>query len=132
MDNIGDIIYVVVLIIAFIFSAFRKAQKNKRNTQLPNEQIPTGEHPMDEEEPYIDDLRELFKPRAPKPVQEPVKEKPKPQPLFQQAQREKEPSKPVKLIELETEEEQEQEFNQDQIDLRKAVIYSEILNRPYQ
>lgn len=132
MEDLGDIIYVVAMIIAVAYSAFRKAQKNKRTSPLPNEDRHPLDDSMDEEEPYIDDLRELFKPQAPKPVTEPVKEKPKTQPLFQQAQREKVVSKPIKVVDLETKQEEEPEFEQDQIDLRQAVIYSEILNRPYQ
>lgn len=118
---------------AVVFSIIKKSNAKQRGV--------TGEKtspfdPMAESDPMLDELKELFSKPKPKPQVEPISEdviKPKlkaQQPIVKQ----KVPvSKPKKNLEtLDVEEEEGFNFIAEEVDLRKAVIYSEILNRPYQ
>ncbi len=140
MEDFGDVLYVLAMLAALVFSAIRKSKQAKRRPPMPEtEDSSTPYNPMDEEEPIIDELRDLFRPKTPRP--EPVPQVVKPtQKTPAQSTANRSTSNAVhhytkaKRLEVEALDEQEGgfEFNTDELDLRKAVIYSEILNRPYQ
>lgn len=133
MDDLGNILYILAMLAAVIFSAFKKKKQVKTGEPM-SENTPEPYHPMDEED-IMRELKELFqKPKVVEP--EPVKLKVEPQPFlrtentFKVKNKVKEPTKPI----LEEDECAEEGFvfNKEQIDLRQAVIYSEILRRPYE
>jgi hypothetical protein len=135
MDDIGNILYILVMLAALIFSAYKKQKKAKRPMQMPDD------HPQQEGEPMVEEdvfeeLRELFQQPKPKarPVVQEVKVEKKEVPLHMQ--RKEEPKKPnlpkEEPVELISVEDESSEFDKEQIDLRQAVIYSEILKRPYE
>ena len=138
MDDLGNIIYVLAMVAAVIFSAIKKQRKIKNNGPVP----PVADQPSDDtmrEEDIIEDLKELFQPqRQPqKPPTAVAKKKQQALPLYM---REKEvvKRKDANRIQQVLDEgggeghESAFEFDKEQIDLRRAVIYSEILTRPYQ
>jgi len=140
MEDFGDILYVLAMLAAVIFSAFKKQRKTKPNMPVPQDADQPGYDPMqeEEEEDIIKDLRELFQPKAPKQEQAEVKaEQPQAVPLHMQPKTpvtktvSQTAVDPIKASQLENEEDYF-EFDKEQIDLRQAVIYSEILTRPYQ
>lgn len=133
MDDLGNILYILAMLAAVVFSAFKKKKQVKRAEQMP-EEMPTPYHPMDEDD-IVRELKELFqqpKAAAPEPVKSKVEPQPflKPENTFKPKNRVKEPKKPI-FEEAESVEEGFG-FNKEQIDLRQAVIYSEILRRPYE
>nr|WP_319400193.1 hypothetical protein [uncultured Carboxylicivirga sp.] len=138
MEDFGDILYILVMLGALVFSVIRKAQQAKNNVPKPNSNAENPYDPMDEEEPLMEELREMFsKPKAPQP--QPVFEKPKVEvksvtkPIVKPINRpslDRKSTKPLEVIETE-EEHDGFVFDLEEIDMRKAVIYSEILNRPY-
>jgi len=132
MEDFGDILYVLVMLGALVFSAIRKSKQTKKRPSMP---VPdrSSYDPMDEE-PVIEDLRDLFRPKTPMPeavrvkpkeVVKPIVNTPKEKPSY------KKPAQPIEVINVD-ESDRGFEFDAGDIDLRKAVIYSEILNRPYQ
>ena len=132
MEDFGDILYVLVMLGALVFSAIRKSKQTKKRPSMP-EPDRSSYDPMDEE-PVIEDLRDLFRPKSPMP--EPVRVKPKEvvKPIVNTPKEKlsnKKPAKPIEVINVD-ESDGGFEFDAGDIDLRKAVIYSEILNRPYQ
>lgn len=135
MDDIGNILYILAMLAALIFSAYKKQKQAKKPMQMPDEHTQPENETMVEEDVF-DELRELFqkpKPQQAVPEPKPVKDE---VPLHMQkkeAPRKSSMSKqePVKLVAQEDEYE-ETEFDREQIDLRQAVIYSEILKRPYE
>ncbi|WP_439181671.1 hypothetical protein [Carboxylicivirga taeanensis] len=135
MDDIGNILYVLAMVAALVFSAFKKQKQAKKDVTLPSD--PPTYHPMDEED-IVDELRELYQKPKPK-KQEPVVEKRKgfvspfanDQRFAKAQEAQKAKKKPLKVEVLE-EEGEDLAFDKEQIDLRQAVIYSEILKRPYE
>lgn len=145
MDNLGDWIYIVFLIVAAVSGLFSSKGKKKRPTQVLGQ--PGHETVTEENIPSDRGFWEIFdEPTNPNP-QQPVRQKysqPKkskktekrsPSP-FLTAEQEIQKSKVRSLqpMNLHAEEEpsllQDIEFNNTE-ELRKAVIYSEILNRKY-
>ncbi|MBS2211671.1 hypothetical protein KEM09_09670 [Carboxylicivirga mesophila] len=136
MDDIGNILYILAMLAALVFSAFKKQKQAKKQMPAPDEQAPTY-HPMDEED-IMGELKELFqKPKVEKPkpaaVKSPVKSHTTP---FRTLNKDVKKAAPVPAsapIVLEVDESDEASFfDKEQIDLRQAVIYSEILKRPYE
>lgn len=131
MEDFGDILYILVMLGALIFSAIRKSKQTARRSPMAEPES-SSKDPLAEDEPGFEDLRELFRPKQAQP--QPVKIKPKPvvqtvsKPVKKTAVAKK--SKQLELIDIN--EEDAFEFEADELDLRKAVIYSEILKRPYQ
>lgn len=131
MDDFGSIIYIVFTIIAVVFSIMKKNKQKEKTTTIPTE----SSDPLNEVLPTFEKIfgNEKLNP-VPKPVDisEPIKKKEVVN-SFEAKKREMESrfsrikkEKPVeKEISKESSEEQETYFN-----LRKAVIYSEILRRP--
>ncbi|MCG8580430.1 MAG: hypothetical protein MI866_10960 [Bacteroidales bacterium] len=137
MDDIGNILYILAMLAALIFSAYKKQKQAKKPMQAPDEPVQPDTEAMGEEDVF-EELRELF--QNPKPKPQPVVEQPekikKEVPLHMQKKEEPKKNdvpkhKPVELISID-EEEESSGFNKEQIDLRQAVIYSEILKRPYE
>ena len=135
MDDFGDILYVLAMLAALVFSAIRKSKQSKKQPAAPVETPADRFDPMEEDEPIIQDLRDLFKPRQPRP-----------QPATEASVQKTEPvtgrqtiisriphrlTKPLEVIDLD-ETSAPTDLFEEGIDLRQAVIYSEILKRPYQ
>lgn len=135
MDDIGNILYILAMIAALIFSAYKKQKQAKKTVQAPDEVV-RPERDVMEEDDVLEELRELFQKPKPKPVVEEPKVEKKVVPLHMQRKQEPKKTdiakqKPVEIISIE-EEVEGSEFDKEQIDLRQAVIYSEILKRPYE
>ncbi|MBR8536586.1 hypothetical protein KDU71_13510 [Carboxylicivirga sediminis] len=136
MDDIGNILYILAMLAALVFSAFKKQKQAKKQMPAPDEQAPTY-HPMDEED-IVSELKELFqKPKieTPKPavVKSPEKNQATAFRTFKKEVKKTAPTPPPAPVILEVEElEEVSYFDKEQIDLRQAVIYSEILKRPYE
>ena len=137
MDDLGNILYILVMLGALIFSAFRKQKQAKRPQPMPEDEHRPTYSPMDEDD-VLSELKDLF--NQPKEQPRPVVEQPPVQkavikPPVQTVHKEKPKSKhsknDVELEDLNTTGDGF-EFDKEQIDLRQAVIYSEILKRPYE
>lgn len=142
MDNAGDWLYIVFLIIAGISSLFGSKNKKKRPKQIlgqPDREIVTNEDNVPDKG-FWEILEEM---RNPKPVKQPVptpKRKKKQQQVaapspFLAAEKVTDKQSPAgdRLVVPSTEEEiplTDIEFD-NAAELRKAVIYTEILNRKY-
>ena len=136
MDDFGDILYILAMLAALVFSAIKKSKQSKKRPAAPVETQPDPFDPMEEDEPIIQDLRDLFKPKPVKsqPVPEVSKIKTEQAKPFQKESLSQTPKRSTKTLDIididETTE--ANDFLEDGIDLRQAVIYSEILKRPYQ
>ena len=142
MDNAGDWLYIVFLIIAGISSLFGSKNKKKRPKQIlgqPDREIVTNEDNVPDKG-FWEILEEM---QNPKPAKRPVptpKRKNKQQQVadpspFLAAEKGTEKQSPAgnRLVVPSTEEEiplTDIEFA-NAAELRKAVIYTEILNRKY-
>lgn len=145
MDNLGDWIYIVFLVIAAVSGLFSSKGKKKHPTQvlgqpehdmIPEEQTPSGKG-------FWEILEEVATPQQKIPVKEKSprsfkskKAEKRTQSPFLTAEQEIQKSKVISSLpvnfptEEETSDLQDIEFNNAE-ELRKAVIYSEILNRKY-
>jgi len=139
MEDFGDILYILVMLGALVFSVIRKAQQSKNKPTMSESDKSSPYDPMAEEEPLMEELREMFaKPKRPEPqpvVQKPVQVKNKTveKTFSKKTNRTIIPKKTEPLKVIHTDDDDEGfVFDADEVDLRKAVIYSEILNRPYQ
>ncbi len=134
MDDFGDILYVLAMLAALVFSVIKKSNQAKKRPSVPMDTEPDPFEPM-EEEPIIQDLRDLFKPRQPRPqpATEPSVQKTEPvtgrQTIISRIPHRL--TKPLEVIDLD-ETSAPTDLFEEGIDLRQAVIYSEILKRPYQ
>lgn len=142
MDNAGDWLYIVFLIIAGISSLFGSKNKKKRPKQIlgqPDREIVTNEDNVPDKG-FWEILEEM---QNPKPAKQPVptpKRKKKQQQVadpspFLAAEKVTDKQSPAgnRLVVSSTEEEiplTDIEFD-NAAELRKAVIYTEILNRKY-
>ena len=142
MDNAGDWLYIVFLIIAGISSLFGSKNKKKRPKQIlgqPDREIGTNEDNVPDKG-FWEILEEM---QNPKPAKQPVptpKRKKKQQQVadpspFLAAEKVTDKQSPAgnRLVVPSTEEEiplTDIEFD-NAAELRKAVIYTEILNRKY-
>ena len=142
MDNAGDWLYIVFLIIAGISSLFGSKNKKKRPKQIlgqPDREIVTNEDNVPDKG-FWEILEEM---QNPKPAKQPVptpKRKKKQQQVadpspFLAAEKVTDKQSPAgnRLVVPSTEEEiplPDIEFD-NAAELRKAVIYTEILNRKY-
>ena len=141
MDNVGDWIYIVFLIVAAISGLFSSKNKKKRPTQVlgqpghdtyPEENTSSGKGFWE----ILEEATTPQKPEAPTaPIHKKKKKTPASKPFLsteQEIQKSKVSSSPI--TNFPTEEEhallEDIEFNNAE-ELRKAVIYSEILNRKY-
>ncbi len=157
MDGIGEIIYIIIMVAIFIFSALRK--KKPREEDMPVPEDHQSENPFDEvfspfKEIFGDDERAPKKETQQQPQTEPeivnrnekkLKDAPfikedyvftsrtSPQDVRRQ-RRSQTPGWQDKLKFQESEifrkEEEEQKNINSWFNLREAVIYSEILKRP--
>ena len=140
MDNAGDWLYIVFLIIAGISSLFGSKNKKKRPKQIlgqPDREIVTNEDNVPDKG-FWEILEEM---QNPKPAKQPTpKRKKKQQQVadpspFLAAEKVTDKQSPAgnRLVVPSTEEEiplTDIEFD-NAAELRKAVIYTEILNRKY-
>ncbi|TRX72274.1 hypothetical protein [Carboxylicivirga sp. M1479] len=137
MDDLGNILYIIAMLAALVISALKKQKKARAKEVMPDTNEPM--QPSVEEEDILADLKDLFQQSTEKkekvvPVQKP---KPKHVPLHMQAKpqvKTKVRNVVQKPLDLKHDEYENDgfEFDKEQIDLREAVIYSEILNRPYE
>lgn len=141
MDNAGDWLYIVFLIIAGISSLFGSKNKKKRPKQIlgqPDREIVTNEDNVPDKG-FWEILEEMQNPKpAKQPVSTPKRKKKQqvadPSP-FLAAEKVTDKQSPAgnRLVVPSTEEEiplTDIEFD-NAAELRKAVIYTEILNRKY-
>ena len=141
MDNVGDWIYIVFLIVAAISGLFSSKKKKKRPTQVlgqpghdtyPEENTSSGKGFWE----ILEEATTPQKPEAPTaPIHKKKKKTPASKPFLsteQEIQKSKvSSSQPMNFpIEEEHSMLEDIEFNNAE-ELRKAVIYSEILNRKY-
>ena len=141
MDNVGDWIYIVFLIVAAISGLFSSKNKKKRPTQVlgqpghdtyPEENTSSGKGFWE----ILEEATTPQKPEAPTaPIHKNKKKTPASKPFLsteQEIQKSKvSSSQPMNFpIEEEHSMLEDIEFNNAE-ELRKAVIYSEILNRKY-
>ena len=140
MDNIGDWLYLVFIIIAAISSIFSSGKKNKQSKEIlgqPGKVIVTPQEKrvkkkIEKTEMASKSLKETKK----QPVQTQQKfSQPTITPTFLQGEyvTEHTPMKgTITASFIETEPDNKPAFNfNDTDDLKKAVIYAEILNRKY-
>ena len=141
MDNVGDWIYIVFLIVAAISGLFSSKNKKKRPTQVlgqpghdsyPEENTSSGKG-------FWEILEEATTPQKPEAPTAPIHKKKKKTPVskpFLSTEQEIQKSKVSSSQPMNFPAEEEHsmlediEFNNAE-ELRKAVIYSEILNRKY-
>ena len=141
MDNVGDWIYIVFLIVAAIRGLFSSKNKKKRPTQVlgqpghdsyPEENTSSGKG-------FWEILEEATTPQKPEAPTAPIHKKKKKTPAskpFLSTEQEIQKSKVSSSQPMNFPAEEEHsmlediEFNNAE-ELRKAVIYSEILNRKY-
>ena len=141
MDNVGDWIYIVFLIVAAISGLFSSKNKKKRPTQVlgqpghdtyPEENTSSGKG-------FWEILEEATTPQKPEAPTAPIHKKKKKTPAsnpFLSTEQEIQKSKVSSSQPMNFPAEEEHsmlediEFNNAE-ELRKAVIYSEILNRKY-
>ena len=138
MDNAGDWLYIVFLIIAGISSLFGSKNKKKRPKQIlgqPDREIVTNEDNVPDKG-FWEILEEM---QNPQPVPTPKRKKKQQQVAdpspFLAAEKVTDKQSPAgnRLVVPSTEEEiplTDIEFD-NAAELRKAVIYTEILNRKY-
>lgn len=141
MDNVGDWIYIVFLIVAAISGLFSSKNKKKRPTQVlgqpghdsyPEENTSSGKGFWE----ILEEATIPQKPEAPTaPIHKKKKKTPAPKPSFSTGQEiPKSKISSSQPMNFPAEEEhsmlEDIEFNNAE-ELRKAVIYSEILNRKY-
>ncbi len=133
MDDLGNILYILAMLAAVIFSALKKKKQAKGMEQMPDE-VPPIHHPMDEDD-MVRELKELFKSpkqNQPQPKRRQVVVQPQPVNVKQAGNVTSKPKFSKPIIEEVEEVEDDFVFDKEQIDLRQAVIYSEILKRPYE
>lgn len=137
MDNLGDWIYIVFLIVAAVSGLFSSKNKKKRPTQVLGqpEYEPTQKEHAPSGKGFWEILEEATTPPEKKEKKKKKKEIRQPNPFLAAEQEIRNPkvsSSPI--MNFPTEEEhallEDIEFNNAE-ELRKAVIYSEILNRKY-
>ena len=141
MDNVGDWIYIVFLIVAAISGLFSSKNKKKRPTQVlgqpghdtyPEENTSSGKGFWE----ILEEATTPHKPEAPTaPIHKKKKKTPASKPFLsteQEIQKSKVSSSQPMNFPAEEEHSmlEDIEFNNAE-ELRKAVIYSEILNRKY-
>ena len=131
MDNAGDWLYIVFLIIAGISGLFSSKNKKKRPKQVlgqPDREIVTREEDVPDKG-FWEILEEM---QNPKPAKQPVATPPAP---FPTAKKMTDRQSPVGNRIVVPPVEEENSFTDIEFDnaaeLRKAVIYTEILNRKY-
>ena len=141
MDNIGDWLYIVFLIIAGISGIISSAKKKKRSAEMPqpsvNDTFP--EEQPEEKKSFWDILQEMQQEDTEPEViiqEEKVLQKkyktPPPIPFFTERENVVSSIKKEATIPLPIKEENIQDSSfQNMEELRKAIIYTEILNRKY-
>lgn len=130
MDNLGDWIYIVFLVIAGLSGLINSARKKKEAAEAPVPPAYEEENNPGTEKSFWDLLDEMQKEQ-----QSPVEKPKSPIPFLAAEQKIHTATPPRHSAVLPSEDEApgidiEQDF-QDPESLRKAVIYTEILNRKY-
>ena len=138
MEDFGNIIYLIVLLLSFVFGIWKKAKRGDEERPAPpifdeeeifrkfrdeveaveeeEEELLAPQETLQREQDALERLKEME--RAAKKAKEAGAHRIKTRPRIQ-------------LQELDGEEEEEFDVNLSDFDARKAVIYSEILNPPY-
>ncbi len=128
MDNIGDILYVLFIVIALIASVMKKRKQQEAVPPF----VPDGEHELN----LPEELKEIFQKKRQEYVK-PRKAKPEGQKELVKKEPEKRfktgivtsvtARKPQEAYDLES---SSQEIEGEEMDWQRAVILSEILKRP--
>ena len=131
MDS-GDIIYIVFLLVSMLFGIFgkkkKKGQKQKSNFDFDLEELLKKQFNIQNEETVVEDAQ--FE-----PIYQPeyIKEEVKPKPITKKKSVIRKPiHKTSKSLEVQTIGDDNELYSENDFDFEpeKAVIYSEILNRP--
>lgn len=158
MDGIGEIIYIIIMLVIFIFSALKRKKPERNDMPMPEDQ--ESRSPFDE---VFSPFKEIFEDEEPVPQKSPqqpiAEEQPVPPgkqirdlkdaPFVKEdyvftantspadARRQRKNRAPGRQEKLKSEEidalkteEDGRAVNHDWFKLREAVIYSEILKRP--
>ncbi|MEQ9188188.1 MAG: hypothetical protein RLP15_10680 [Cryomorphaceae bacterium] len=154
MDDIGNIVYLVVLLLSFVYGIWKKANKSNEESSRPAANT----------EEYDGDFTEVFTPQSPAAPEVVKPEAQAPRVVMDREQidrariedreaalqlrfmegkarsvrdeisaERKRKRRSLQVLEAAEEEERRQEYNDEEFefDARKAVIYSDILNPPY-
>jgi len=130
MENLGDWLYIILLIVAGVGSLLNSVKKKKQSQPAPGQatSIPKYEGEMPEEEPgSFWDIFDDTPKEQPRPQQEP-------KPIIQPRTHSRPLKAPVYTFEIDKSTEDpfiSPESFHDTEELKKAIIYSEILNRKY-
>lgn len=158
MDDFGEIIYIIIMVVIFIVSALRKKKPQRDEMPVPEEQ--ESRSPFDE---VFSPFKEIFEDEEPTPQESPRKQQPKEEPVAvdkgiknlkgapfvkedyvftasaspTDARRQRKNQAPGRQENLKSEEsgtlreKKEGQANlNDWFNLKEAVIFSEILKRP--
>lgn len=140
MDNIGDWLYIVFIIVAGVSGMISSGKKNRRSGKILGQPEEVSSHPKETaSRRNIWEMFEGTEQSKPQPARQIKKESPS---MKKQTEKlflggEKTVSSPVitqqAFSEMEIQEQEPMPFVnfRDADDLKKAVIYSEILNRKY-
>lgn len=128
--DVGDLVYVVVLIVSAIVGTLGKRRKKKKAPSVVQEPVSQQdaidwqnifgerEEIMEQEEPAYESFQEMDKIKGEEPQKEEIRPKSK-----------TDSQKPVSPVSNVIFDENDNEANPE-IDLKQAIIYSEILKRP--
>jgi hypothetical protein len=138
MEGIGDILYLLAMLAFFVFSAVMKSRKKK---QAPSA-YPTDEYTEkpNQEDDVLQELRDLFQPKSPTPAPsvreipvQPVRQEAKttiPSPSLKRTLKTIIPTE-KRNVTIQIEEKEDGSYwDQEEFDLQKAIVFSEILKRP--
>jgi len=132
-ERIGDILYLLALVAFFVFSSIMKSKKHKKNIPQPEPASEESHENEQEEFPTnFDDFPDHFDDNIIKEEVEIKVERPS---TFQKTKTDfRKPAQPKKsepaVITESKDESTESFWDEEEFDLRKAVIFSEILKRP--
>ncbi len=138
-EGLGDILYFLAMIAFFVISAIAKSKKEKKKVVPPS--VPAGypdESSEQSEFPWLDEAFEENE--EPLMTEEPVPE-PKPVPDFRRASADRMAASNIQMkaprehkifiySEVEGSESDGSYWDEEEFDLKKAMIFSEILKRP--
>lgn len=134
MEDIGNIVYLIVLLLSFVFGIWQKANKKKE------EEIPTPVETI-EEDPFEFIQRELdpeMENKVPEPIVQESRERASD--ILERLEREAKEARTSRRTRFRSkepvsndpvEEDALEDLDLSDFDARKAVIYSEILSPPY-
>ena len=135
-ERLGDILYLLALAAFFIFSSIMKAKKAKKST-LPQPEPADDKEPYEYEQPEFptnfDDFMDAFDDNVKEAPETKVKKPSTSQRIktdYPEQSRIAKPKPALIIEEYEHSESSESFWDEEEFDLKKAIIFSEILKRP--